>query len=116
MPVKKGEADIEHIQAAAVELGLDWNRVIEDSMKTSFDVRDSRKLFWMESFNESSTCRSILGSSLTDISNQDRQEVLRQMSEEGKPLTEAVDSINTEAHFNTWCDQLNEDLVEICGK
>ena len=116
MPVKKGEADIEHIQAAAVELGLDWNRVIEDSMKTSFDVRDSRKFFWMESFNESSTCRSILGSALTDISNQDRQEVLRQMSEEGKSLAEAVDSINTEAHFNTWCDQLNEDLVEICGK
>lgn len=116
LPVKKAANDIQQIESIAEKKDIEWSKAIKDSLEISFQQTENSNLCTMSVFEGSGTCRSVLGDSIQEKAETDREQVLANLGEGEMTLEEIISGFDTQERFELWYEEVLNALNEACDE
>ncbi|MDR0957813.1 MAG: extracellular solute-binding protein [Clostridiales bacterium] len=109
LPVQKKALDYDLIMKTLSENDITVDSVTDATIETVLAEIKNGAMYTSKAFAGATEARSILDNSLPNKAVADRQTVIELLSQ-GKTLDEAVAEFNTDENFNTWLDDMSQQL------
>ena len=111
MPVKIEANNYEKFMQVVSENGISQDEISRKTLEVAFEAVAKSEMYTSKAFPGGTQARSVLERLLQDKAVADRQAVVDRIAS-GKTHAEAVESFNTDANFDSWYTQLDEQMQQ----
>lgn len=115
LPVKKDANNLEKIKECIEKEEIRLKPIQELAIETSSRQVQNSHLYITRGFAEGNQVRSILNTAMVDLAIKDAQSVAEQTAQ-GVAREEALEPYLTEAYFEAWYEDFQNQLHEVCGE
>lgn len=112
LPVKKEANDLALIESLIEKNNIQMDEAIKGGMEVAVNTVNNYELFTSKAFDHGTDARTLLQSSLVDVSKTARQQVLELMAS-GSSREEALLQLINDQIFDEWYEKLKTDLEKL---
>lgn len=107
LPVTKSANDL-----SAITDKVEVNDSVKKTLESSLKMTSENTMYTSVAFENATSVRNILETSMTDLAKKDRETVKANLAN-GMSLTEAVNQFNNDEHFEKWYNDTKNQLIAL---